>query len=79
MVISFYVPFQEYTLRIYRGLASDVCWQLKKRYTDFANLDEKLRLSNITLPLPPKKTFGNFNREFIAERQQALQVCDINN
>ena len=25
------------------------------------------------LPLPPKKVFGNMDREFIAERQQALQ------
>jgi len=61
-------------VKIQRGVTSDQCWIQRKRYTDFVNLDSELRISNITLNLPPKKTFGNFNREFIAERQVALQV-----
>ena len=49
-------------------------WLERKRYSDFANLDAELRISNIDLPLPPKKVFGNLSREFVAERQQGLQV-----
>ncbi|XP_052278668.1 PX domain-containing protein kinase-like protein isoform X2 [Dreissena polymorpha] len=64
----------EYTLKVQRGLLVDQCWLLRKRYTDFVNLDSDLRMSNIDLNLPPKKAFGNFNREFIAERQVALQT-----
>lgn len=64
----------EYTLKIQRGLASELCWPVKKRYSDFTNLDAELRLSNIDLPLPPKKVFGNFDREFVAERQRGLQT-----
>ncbi|WAR26148.1 PXK-like protein [Mya arenaria] len=64
----------DYSLRVYRGITGDVNWMVKKRYTDFANLDSDLRIANIVLNLPPKKAFGNFNREFIAERQLALQT-----
>ena len=33
-----------------------------------------LQVSGVTLPLPPKKVFGNMDNAFIAERQQGLQV-----
>ena len=52
----------------------DSSWQIMKRYSDFEKLHSQLKISNIDLPLPPKKTFGNFDREFIAERQKGLQV-----
>ena len=45
-----------------------------KRYSDFTALDTEIKISNIDAPLPPKKVFGNFDREFVAERQQGLQV-----
>ncbi|KAL4226568.1 hypothetical protein ACF0H5_014553 [Mactra antiquata] len=63
----------EYSLKVQRGISSEIAWLLKKRYTDFASLDNDLKLSNITLPLPPKKVFGNFDRDFVAERQLGLQ------
>ena len=49
-------------------------WTLQKRFSDFTTLDAHLSISGIELPLPPKKVFGNMDREFIAERQQGLQV-----
>lgn len=57
-----------------RGPSADQHWFITKRYSDFANLDAILRLSGIELPLPPKRVFGKMEREFIAERQQGLQV-----
>ena len=57
-----------------RGIASDLCWPLKKRYSDFLQLDTELSISGIELPLPRKKLIGNFDREFVAERQLGLQV-----
>ena len=65
---------QEYSLKIQRGLSADLCWQLKKRYSDFVQLDAELNVSGVVLPLPPKKLIGNFDREFVAERQLGLQV-----
>lgn len=64
----------EYSLKVQRGISSDLCWPLRKRYSDFTALDNDLRISNIALPLPPKKVFGNFDREFVAERQHGLQT-----
>lgn len=32
-----------------------------------------LKISALSLPLPPKKLIGNMDREFIAERQKGLQ------
>ena len=49
-------------------------WNIIQRYSDFANLDSVLRISNIELPLPPKRIWGNMDRDFIAERQTGLQV-----
>ena len=51
-------------------------WTVTKRYSDFVSLDAALKPSGIELPLPPKKVFGNMEREFIAERQIGLQVRD---
>lgn len=48
-----------------------------KRYNDFVALDAVLKVCNIDLPLPPKKLFGNMEREFIAQRQQGLEVCSM--
>ena len=57
-----------------RGHGSEDTWTLSRRYSDFVALDNELKHSGISLPLPPKKVFGNTSREFIAERQQKLQV-----
>jgi PX domain-containing protein kinase-like protein len=67
---------QEYHIRVQRGPVnnSDTTWQIIRRYSDFATLDEKLKPAHIDLPLPPKKVFGNFDRDFIAARQNGLQV-----
>ena len=61
-------------LRVQRGPLRDNSWQIVRRYSDFANLDAQLKLSQVELPLPPKKVFGNFDRDFIAARQNGLQV-----
>ena len=57
-----------------RGPVPELHWSLQKRFSDFATLDANLSVSGIELPLPPKKVFGNMDREFIAERQKGLQV-----
>ena len=57
-----------------RGPVPENSWTVTKRYSDFVALDAALKPSGIELPLPPKKVFGNMEREFIAERQIGLQV-----
>ncbi|KAH9512832.1 hypothetical protein Btru_036707 [Bulinus truncatus] len=64
----------EYIIRVQRGPLRDHSWQVTKRYSDFEKLDAQLRVTSIDLPLPPKKVFGNFDRDFIAERQNGLQT-----
>ena len=66
---------QEYVLRIQRGPVAEKNWTITKRYNDFVTLDSQLKLAGFDLTLPPKKVFGNMEREFIAERQHGLQVC----
>ncbi|KAK3103603.1 hypothetical protein FSP39_020466 [Pinctada imbricata] len=63
-----------YFLKVQRGVIPELSWLETKRYSDFATLDTELRIAGIELPLPPKKVFGNLSREFVAERQQGLQV-----
>lgn len=69
---------QVYTLRVQRGPLAANNWTLEKRYSDFATLDDKLKAFGYNLPLPPKKIVGNMSLEFIAERQKALQVFNLN-
>ena len=66
--------FQEYVVRVQRGATAENSWLITRRYNDFVTLAGLLRQSNNDLPLPPKRMFGNMDREFIAERQQGLQV-----
>ncbi|XP_070193704.1 PX domain-containing protein kinase-like protein isoform X2 [Littorina saxatilis] len=63
----------EYVVKVQRGPLKDNSWQIVRRYSDFANLEAQLKLANVELPLPPKKVFGNFDRDFIAARQSGLQ------
>lgn len=63
-----------YEIRVQRGPSPDNSWTIKRRYSDFDTLNNLLLCSSIDLPLPPKKVFGKLEREFIAERQQGLQV-----
>ncbi|XP_021343288.1 PX domain-containing protein kinase-like protein isoform X2 [Mizuhopecten yessoensis] len=63
-----------YTLNVQRGPKPEISWTLVKRYSDFSSLDAQLKISNTEISLPPKKVFGNFSREFVAERQQGLQT-----
>ncbi|RUS82137.1 hypothetical protein EGW08_010111 [Elysia chlorotica] len=64
----------EYIVRVYRGPTKDNSWQVTKRYSDFEKIDSLLRMAGIELSLPPKKVFGNFDRDFIKERQNGLQA-----
>ncbi|XP_038054401.1 PX domain-containing protein kinase-like protein isoform X1 [Patiria miniata] len=63
----------DYVMKVQRGIAAEKTWQINRRYSDFVALHEFLKITNLELPLPPKKVFGNMDREFIAERQQSLQ------
>ncbi|XP_044738700.1 PX domain-containing protein kinase-like protein [Chrysoperla carnea] len=63
----------EYALRVQRGPIRSNCWRVYRRYNDFISLHNHLQTSCISLPLPPKKLIGNMSRDFIAERQAALQ------
>ncbi|GFO45019.1 mitochondrial ribonuclease p protein 1 homolog, partial [Plakobranchus ocellatus] len=64
----------EYIIRVYRGPTKDHTWQVTKRYSDFEKIDSLLRVAGFDLQLPPKKVFGNFDRDFIKERQNGLQA-----
>ncbi|XP_064607399.1 PX domain-containing protein kinase-like protein isoform X2 [Liolophura sinensis] len=63
----------EYIIRVQRGPVPENSWTIQKRYSDFVKLDEELKFANLEFQLPPKKVFGNKEREFIAERQHGLQ------
>lgn len=62
---------QEYTVRCTQ---QDRSWTVRRRYRDFAQLNNDLSAFGLALGLPPKKLFGNLNPDFIAERQGKLQV-----
>ncbi|XP_067934942.1 PX domain-containing protein kinase-like protein isoform X2 [Watersipora subatra] len=64
----------EYQIKVQRGQRTEENWTVSRRYTDFAALDNDLKVSGFSLTFPPKKAFGNMSREFIAERMQKLQV-----
>ncbi|XP_054278649.1 PX domain-containing protein kinase-like protein [Macrosteles quadrilineatus] len=63
----------EYIIRVQRGPTNDNVWHVYKRYNDFVSLHQALQSSALSLPLPPKKLIGNFDKDFIAERQAGLQ------
>ncbi|KAI2530209.1 PXK isoform 14, partial [Pan troglodytes] len=65
--------FQEYIIRVQRGISVENSWQIVRRYSDFDLLNNSLQIAGLSLPLPPKKLIGNMDREFIAERQKGLQ------
>nr|XP_057937926.1 sorting nexin-16-like [Doryrhamphus excisus] len=51
-------------------------WMIFRRYTDFCRLQNKLKdlFPRVHLVLPPKRWFkDNYDEEFLAERQTALQ------
>ncbi|XP_035677977.1 PX domain-containing protein kinase-like protein isoform X2 [Branchiostoma floridae] len=64
----------DYVVRVQRGPLAENSWQINRRYSDFAALNTALQIGGVDLNLPPKKIFGNMEREFIAERQQGLQL-----
>ncbi|XP_033097286.1 PX domain-containing protein kinase-like protein [Anneissia japonica] len=63
----------DYVIRVQRGPAPENNWQINRRYSDFVTLNDCLKITGIEFPLPPKRMFGNMEREFIAERQAGLQ------
>ncbi|KAK7070621.1 hypothetical protein SK128_003904 [Halocaridina rubra] len=64
----------EYSLEVCRTPDTDVRWVVRHRYSDFAQLHASLKSCIGVLPvLPPKKVFGNTDRDFINERKAALQ------
>ncbi|KAG0711361.1 PX domain-containing protein kinase-like protein [Chionoecetes opilio] len=65
----------EYLLEVWRIPDVETKWNVSHRYSDFAQLHAALRVGTVALPtLPPKKVFGNTDRDFINERRLALQV-----
>lgn len=68
--------FTVYKLRVENPATND-CWLVMRRYTDFVRLNQKLKqiFPAITLQLPRKKIFGdNFNSVFLDNRVQGLQI-----
>ncbi|XP_030381233.1 uncharacterized protein LOC115629056 [Scaptodrosophila lebanonensis] len=68
--------FTVYKLRVENPATND-CWLVMRRYTDFVRLNTKLKQAfpNIVLQLPRKKLFGdNFNAVFLDNRVQGLQI-----
>ena len=63
-----------YIIKVQRGFDTKYSWQIKKRYNEFNDLYNQLKVTNYELPLPPKKAFGNMKKEFLSTRQIALQV-----
>ncbi|KAK3853289.1 hypothetical protein Pcinc_040166 [Petrolisthes cinctipes] len=64
----------EYTVEVCRHPDQEYKWKVNHRYSDFAQLHTTLRAVTPVLPLlPPKKVFGNTDRDFINERKVALQ------
>nr|XP_027237297.1 PX domain-containing protein kinase-like protein isoform X2 [Penaeus vannamei] len=64
----------EYVLEVWRTPDIDTRWTVSHRYSDFAQLQSTLKVGSMVLPqLPPKKVFGNTDRDFINERKVALQ------
>ncbi|XP_037082674.1 sorting nexin-16-like, partial [Pollicipes pollicipes] len=62
-------------------VASDQRWFIFRRYTDFARLNKRLRLSfpGLRLALPPKRWFGdNFDPCFLEDRILGLQAFITN-
>ncbi|XP_071521348.1 PX domain-containing protein kinase-like protein isoform X2 [Panulirus ornatus] len=65
----------EYLLEVWRIPDIETRWSVSHRYSDFAQLHASLKVGNAVLPqLPPKKVFGNTDRDFINERKVALQI-----
>jgi PX domain-containing protein kinase-like protein len=63
-----------YVMKVHRGFdASKSSWLIKRRYNEFNELYNELKVSQYDLQLPPKKTFGNMKPEFLSTRQLALQ------
>ncbi|KAK7586235.1 hypothetical protein V9T40_004111 [Parthenolecanium corni] len=63
----------EYVIRVQRGYYNGKHWTVFKRYNDFVALDKEIEARRYDIELPPKKIFGNFDREFIVQRQNKLQ------
>lgn len=63
----------EYVIRVQRGPMLEKSWLIRRRYNDFVVLHGVLQAAKSDLPLPPKKMFGNMDREFVSVRQQGLQ------
>lgn len=62
-----------YLMKVQRGFDTKYSWEIRKRYNEFNELFNQLKMFNYDLPLPPKKTFGNMKREFLSVRQIGLQ------
>lgn len=64
----------EYCVEVWRTPDIETKWTVNHRYSDFAQLHAYLKMGTVVLPqLPPKKVFGNTDRDFINERKEALQ------
>ncbi|KAH0950162.1 hypothetical protein HN011_003199 [Eciton burchellii] len=63
----------EYVIKTQRGPLPERSWRVSRRYNDFVQLNAALSISGFDLPLPPKRIIGNMERDFIAQRQIALQ------
>ncbi|XP_068239289.1 PX domain-containing protein kinase-like protein isoform X2 [Palaemon carinicauda] len=63
----------EYSLEVFRAPDNEAKWLVSHRYSDFVQLHALLKVGTALPSLPPKKVFGNTDRDFINERKAALQ------
>eukprot|EP00043_Microstomoeca_roanoka_P025705 m.9560 g.9560 ORF g.9560 m.9560 type:complete len:577 (-) comp5768_c0_seq2:143-1873(-) len=62
-----------YVIQVTRGVLGEK-FEIARRYSDFATLAQSIAfVSGMTLPLPPKKMFGNTDAAFLTKRMQALK------
>ena len=65
-------PYTSYIMHIKTAFSVR---SISRRYSDFKELDESLRMVRRTAPsLPRKKTFGKMSPKFISERKKQLQL-----
>ena len=65
---------QVYEIRVTRGVLG-TSHVVERRYSEFSSLVTYIQEAcGLTLPLPPKRMFGNKDLKFIHERREALDV-----
>jgi len=67
--------FALYVVRVHAddSPTGSIFWEIRRRFSQFSELHEKLKSVVDLPPLPPKRMFGSFSREFLSQRQADLE------